>query len=80
MCIPYMLSPNRIQYVVVDGSHSTPARVTSGVPQGTVLGPTLFLVYIRDITEGCSPSIRLLADDTIIYREICNQEDHVYLQ
>ena len=71
---------NRTQSVVVDGSHSSPARVTSGVPQGSVLGPTLFLVYINDITERCSSSIRLFADDTIVYREIRTKEDHVYLQ
>ena len=64
----------RSMQVVVDGESSKPATVTSGVPQGTVLGPLLFLLYINDmpdvLTEGTS--VRLFADDSLIYREIKN--------
>ena len=52
----------------------------SGVPQSTVLGPLLFLVYINDLTTGISSNIRLFADDCIIYREIKKDEDHAALQ
>ena len=46
------------------------SSVTSGTPQGTILGPILFLLYINDITECVSSTIKLYADDSKIYREI----------
>ena len=55
-------------------------KVTSGVPQGSVLGTVLFLVYINDISENVSSSIRLFADDTVVYREIKSHQDHIILQ
>ena len=58
---------NRSQCVVIEGYYSSPSKVTSGVPQGTVLGPILFLVYINDITD-INSTIRLFADDCLIYR------------
>ena len=70
----------RTQVVVVEGEKSDPVPVTSGVPQGSVLGPVLFLLYINDITSGISSSIRLFADDTIIYRSIMSRDDHLKLQ
>ena len=54
---------SRTQRVVVDGYISQEAPVLSGVPQGTVLGPLLFLIFINDITENVSSPIRLFADD-----------------
>ena len=73
---------NRTQSVLVDGAISSPAAVLSGVPQGTVLGPLLFLVYINDICKGLSPGtiIRLFADDSLIYRLINSLEDAEILQ
>ena len=52
--------------MVVDGVSSNPVQVSSGVPQGTILGPLMFLLYINDIGDNCSSSIRLFADDTIL--------------
>ena len=66
---------NRSQVVSVNGSHSHPQPVISGVPQGTILAPILFLLYINDISENIKS-----ADDGIIYREINNDQDHVTLQ
>jgi hypothetical protein len=71
---------DRTQRVVIDGVVSDSCRVTSGVPQGTVLGPLLFLMYIDDLPELLSSKCRLFADDTVIYREINKVEDRVILQ
>lgn len=60
----------RKQRVVVRGTCSDWSSVTSGTPQGTILGPLLFLLYINDITECVSSTIKLYADDTEIYREL----------
>ena len=57
------------QTVVLGGESSDIAPVTSGVPQGTVLGPVHFLVYINDLSEYMKSSqLRLFADDSIIYK------------
>ena len=71
---------NRTQSVVVNGKASKPCKVTSGVPQGTVMGPLLFLIFINDITKNLHSELRLFADDSILYREIISQEDHTKLQ
>ena len=55
---------NRRQRVVVDGEVSSWKSVLSGVPQGSVLGPILFLVYINDLEEGVTGKILKFADDT----------------
>ena len=52
----------------------------SGVPQGTVLGPLLFLTYINDLPNNINSSIRLFADDCVLYREIKNEIDSQELQ
>ena len=72
---------NRTQTVVVDGRSSSTVPVTSGVPQGTVLGPVLFLVYINDLPDYLTYSkLRLFADDSILYRTIRSQSDCDKLQ
>ena len=55
---------------MVDGESSSATPVKSGVPQGTVLGPLMFLVYINDINENITSSVRLFADDCVIYKSI----------
>ena len=64
----------RTQQVIVDGSFSDKAPVVSRVPQGTVLGPLLFLIYINDMPPCIKSSIRLFADDAYLYRIIDNQK------
>jgi hypothetical protein len=58
------------QRVTVDGQISDEFRVTSGVPQGSVLGPLLFLAYVNNIWRNKESNIRLFADDCIIHRKI----------
>ena len=66
---------DRSQRVTVGRHYSTEVRVTSGVPQGSVLGPLLFLAYVNDIWRNIESKIRLFADDCIIYRKILNIKD-----
>ena len=65
----------RTQRVVLEGEFSTTAEVISGVPQGTVLGPLLFLLYVNDIPSYVSSKTRLFADDGLLYREINSSSD-----
>jgi len=72
---------NHTQRVIIDGILSSPVSVTSGVPQGTVLGPLLFLVHINDLPDYISHSTtRLFADDCILHRSIQNEHDSLLLQ
>ena len=72
----------RTMSVVVDGVETEPAGVLSGVPQGTVSGPLLFLIYINDMPNVISSGtyIHLFADDCLIYRDISSLDDQVILQ
>ena len=71
---------NRTQYVSLDGFYSESTNVTSGVPQGSVLGPTLFIYYINDLPDVVDTLLRIFADDTKSYDKIENTEDQVKLQ
>ena len=54
--------------------------MVSGIPQGTVLGPLLFLFHINDLPSVVSSKVRLFEDDYLIYRNIKNKEDQITLQ
>ncbi len=71
---------NRTQSVVVNGSQSASIPVPSGVPQGSVLGPLLFLAYINDLPQNVQSRVRLFADDTAVYLTIATQQDSQTLQ
>ena len=58
---------NRKQRVVVNGTESNWGEIKAGVPQGSVLGPLLFLVYINDLEEGIKSSVKFFADDTSLF-------------
>ena len=66
--------------MVVDGFTLQEAPVLSGVPEGTVLGPLLFLVFINDIVTDISSPIRFFADDCLLYREVRSLPDCCFLQ
>ena len=71
---------DRTQAVVVEGSVSSDVRVRSGVPQGSVLGPSLFLIYINDLPGRVSSVSRLFADDTLLHNLIKSQLDRDTMQ
>ena len=66
---------SRSQRVVIDGEKSESVPVTSGVAQGSVLGPILFLVYINDLPEEVCSQVRLFADDTTLYLTMEGKDD-----
>jgi len=66
----------RMQRVVISGQYSSWEHVTAGVPQGSVLGPLLFLVFINDVTSVVENSkIRLFADDTCLFIEVDDRNE-----
>ncbi|MCY3928347.1 MAG: reverse transcriptase family protein [Acidobacteria bacterium] len=71
---------DRSQQIVIGGTFSSSSVVTSEVPQGSVLGPTLFLIYINDIITDIHSKIRLFADDCLVYHSINSYNDHQILQ
>ena len=74
---------DRTQAVVINGTESDTSPVLSGVPQGSVLGPLLFLIYVNDLSSvarALSSKVNLFADDILLYHIITNTHDYVVLQ
>ena len=71
---------NRGQIVNVNGMKQDPATVLSRIPQGGVLGPIIFVIYINDLPEVLKCGTYLFADDTKIFRQITTKEDSLQLQ
>ena len=70
----------RKQRVLIRGTFSEWSPVISGVPQGSILGPIMFLIYVNDIPNIITSTAKLFADDTKIYRQINNVQDSIALQ
>ena len=71
---------DRRQRVVVDGEVSKWKSVLSGVPQGSVLGPIVFLIYINDLDDDITSKVLKFADDTKVFRKIKSDADRQHLQ
>ena len=70
----------RKQRVVIDGHESNWLEVTSGVPQGSILGPLMFLVYINDLPSSVTSNVDLFADDSVIHRQISTSNDSSFFK
>ena len=63
---------NRKQRVVINGFESEWGLIEAGVPQGSVLGPLFFLIYINDLENGIIPNVKFFADDTSLFSIVTN--------
>ena len=66
---------DRSQKVVINGKSSNSKSIFAGVPQGSILGPLLFLIYMNNINEGIDSEMKLFADDTTLLRSLINNQD-----
>ena len=65
---------NRKQRIVLDGQHSSWADIKAGVPQGSILGPLLFLMYINDLTENLHSNPKLFANDISLFSTVTDED------
>ena len=69
------LLSNRFQRVVLNRQTSEWEKINAGVPQGSILGPLLFLIYINDLTDGISSIVKLFAGDTSLFSVFQNKNN-----
>ena len=65
---------DRKQRTVLNGQSSRWGNISAGVPQGSILGPPFFLIYINDLTENLRCSVKLFADDTSLFLQLCRTQ------
>ena len=70
----------RRQRVVLNGKYSSWKKVISGIPQGSVLGPVLFIIYVNDMPDSLNSFCKIFADDTKLYTAVENKRDQIKLQ
>ena len=66
--------------MIINVEESSWEDVTSGIPQGSVLGPVLFVIFINDLPDVVKQSIQRFADDTKMWSKLSNLQDFVYLK
>ena len=76
----YIYLTSRSQQVVVDGAMSSAIQVVSGVPQGSVLGPLLFIDQVTTVSLSQGSKVNLFADDLLLYKIISRLEDNAATQ
>ena len=70
LCLLIDFLKNRQQRVVLNGQFSSWTKVNAGVPQGSILGPLLFLIYINDLPNALQSNPKLFADDTSLFSTV----------
>ena len=65
---------NRKQRIVLDGQHSSWADIKAGVPQGSILGPLLFLMYINDLTKNLHSNPKIFANDISLFSTVTDED------
>ena len=71
---------DRLQRVTINGQASEWHSILAGVPQGSILGPLLFLIFINDLPNGLRSSVKIFADDTSLFSTNRNSEQCAYLE
>ena len=70
LCLLIDFLKNRQQRVVLNGQFSSWAKVNAGVPQGSIVGSSLFLIYVNDLPNGLKSNPKLFADDTSLFSTV----------